>query len=185
MPGWREFIEAIFGSFDDIEPECMVDEFNKQQQTGSVRESLETFKELKPYMMIFYSHFPDSYFTACFMSGLKEEIRANRRFLTTAELKARRDKNLCYNYEKSSANTFSSRPLPHPRPLQNPRPRPPSRGFPKPPLPCRHLLRATLGSAKALAGGRTVPEVETLVLTSSIFIGFLSRLNVIMPLNGS
>ncbi|KAK4395971.1 hypothetical protein Sango_1751400 [Sesamum angolense] len=63
------------------EPECMVDEFNKQQQTGSVSEYLETFEELKPYMMIFYSHFPDSYFTASFMSGLKEEIRANVRIM--------------------------------------------------------------------------------------------------------
>ncbi|KAL0313767.1 UNVERIFIED_CONTAM: hypothetical protein Scaly_2902500 [Sesamum calycinum] len=72
MPGWREFIEAIFGSFDDIEPKCMVGEFNKQQQTGSVSEYLETFEELKPYVMIFYSHFPESYFTASFMSGLEE-----------------------------------------------------------------------------------------------------------------
>ena len=60
--------------FVDGTPKEAIEEFNKLMQTGSVAYYLEKFEMLKPLIMPSLPHLQDSYYKACFLSGLKEEI---------------------------------------------------------------------------------------------------------------
>ncbi|KAG8369122.1 hypothetical protein BUALT_Bualt15G0118400 [Buddleja alternifolia] len=108
---WSRFLLALLERFDDIDPELMIGEFNKLQQASSVSQYIEKFEELKSYMLIFNKDFLEEYFTASFISGLREDIKAptfpskppfvpQRKLLTASEMKARREKNLCYNCDE-------------------------------------------------------------------------------------
>ncbi|KAG8388303.1 hypothetical protein BUALT_Bualt02G0111500 [Buddleja alternifolia] len=140
MPTWNQFLQAIYDRFDDTDPELMIGEFNKLHQTGTVTEYLEKFEDLKSHMLLFHREFPEDFFIASFVSGLRDDIQGavlsmkpntlhqaislakkqettklpppkppfkppehsqpTRRLLTAAEMRARREKNLCYNCDE-------------------------------------------------------------------------------------
>ncbi|KAG8391208.1 hypothetical protein BUALT_Bualt01G0163900 [Buddleja alternifolia] len=74
---WSQFLVAILDHFDDIDPELMIGEFNKLQQTSSVSQYIDKFEELESYMLLFNKDFPEEYFTASFISGLREDIKGS------------------------------------------------------------------------------------------------------------
>ncbi|KAG8382322.1 hypothetical protein BUALT_Bualt05G0065400 [Buddleja alternifolia] len=69
--------QTLLERFDDIDPEMMIGEFNKLHQTSSVSQYIERFEELKSYMLIFNKDFPEEYFTASFISGLRDDIKGS------------------------------------------------------------------------------------------------------------
>ncbi|XP_071924950.1 uncharacterized protein [Coffea arabica] len=71
---WLELSTALCIRFGEGSPEEAIEEFNKLVQAGSVAEYLEKFEMLKALVMPSLPHLSDSYYKACFMSGLKEEI---------------------------------------------------------------------------------------------------------------
>ena len=71
---WTELSTAMSIRFGEGSPEEAIEEFNKLVQTGSVADYLEKFEMLKALVMPSLPHLSDSYYKACFMSGLKEEI---------------------------------------------------------------------------------------------------------------
>ncbi|XP_027170262.1 uncharacterized protein LOC113770100 [Coffea eugenioides] len=71
---WEELTTALCVRFGEGKPEEAIEEFNKLTQAGSVADYLEKFEMLKALVMPSLPHLSDSYYKACFMSGLKEEI---------------------------------------------------------------------------------------------------------------
>ncbi|XP_071914038.1 uncharacterized protein [Coffea arabica] len=71
---WTELSTAMSIRFGEGSPEEAIEEFNKLVQTGSVANYLERFEMLKALVMPSLPHLSDSYYKACFMSGLKEVI---------------------------------------------------------------------------------------------------------------
>ncbi|KAG8371357.1 hypothetical protein BUALT_Bualt13G0079300 [Buddleja alternifolia] len=75
LPSWQQFTIAVLECFDDNDPDLIVGNFNKLHQTCSVADYLERFEEMKSHMLIFNKDLPEEFFSANFLSGLKEEIR--------------------------------------------------------------------------------------------------------------
>ncbi|XP_071900910.1 uncharacterized protein [Coffea arabica] len=71
---WTELATALCERFGEGTPEEAIEEFNKLRQEGSVADYLEKFELLKALVMPSLPHLVDSYYKACFLSGLKEEI---------------------------------------------------------------------------------------------------------------
>nr|XP_027102942.1 uncharacterized protein LOC113724214 [Coffea arabica] len=71
---WGELSNALCERFGDGSPEEAIEEFNKLMQSGSVADYLDKFEMLKSLVMSSLPHLQDSYYKACFLSGLKEEI---------------------------------------------------------------------------------------------------------------
>ncbi|KAG8363631.1 hypothetical protein BUALT_Bualt19G0042500 [Buddleja alternifolia] len=74
---WSQFLLALLDKFDDIDRELMIGDFNKIHQTSTVSHYIEQFEELKSYMLIFNKDFPDDYFIASFISGLRKDIKGS------------------------------------------------------------------------------------------------------------
>lgn len=74
----RRFSEA--GWKDEVE------EFNKLQQEGSIREYLKKFEELRALMLLKDHHLTESYFISSFISGVKEKIKPMLRLLKPSSL---------------------------------------------------------------------------------------------------
>nr|XP_027118736.1 uncharacterized protein LOC113735978 [Coffea arabica] len=70
----HEIEENMKAEIGEGSPEEAIEEFNKLVQTGTVADYLEKFEMLKALVMPSLPHLSDSYYKACFMSGLKEEI---------------------------------------------------------------------------------------------------------------
>ncbi|XP_027124419.1 uncharacterized protein [Coffea arabica] len=83
---WTEFGDLLCKRFTDSICKDIVEEFNKLQQGGSVREYQEQFEELKPLMLIKNRNLDENYFISSFISGLKEEIKPMLRMLKPATL---------------------------------------------------------------------------------------------------
>ena len=83
---WTEFGDLLCKRFTDSICKDIVEEFNKLQQVGSVKEYQEQFEELKPLMLIKNRNLDESYFISSFISGLKEEIKPMLRMLKPATL---------------------------------------------------------------------------------------------------
>ncbi|KAG8386103.1 hypothetical protein BUALT_Bualt03G0114200 [Buddleja alternifolia] len=75
LPTWAQFTTAILERFDEHDHELVVGEFNKLQQTSNISTYLERFEELKSYMLIFNKDLPQEFFSASFISGLRDDIR--------------------------------------------------------------------------------------------------------------
>lgn len=72
---WEVFCTAVSQRFGNPNFLDKVDEFNKLQQLGSVKEYQEKFKDLRTLMLLRDSHLTKSYFVSSFISSLKEEIK--------------------------------------------------------------------------------------------------------------
>ncbi|PIN11759.1 hypothetical protein CDL12_15625 [Handroanthus impetiginosus] len=77
LPSWEELVIVVMEKFDDVVPELIYREFNKLQQEGSVAEYYDRFDDLRAQMLMFDKDLKESYFTRCFVSGLKEEIKGS------------------------------------------------------------------------------------------------------------
>ncbi|KAG8380703.1 hypothetical protein BUALT_Bualt06G0043500 [Buddleja alternifolia] len=75
LPNWPEFTSAILDRFDDQDLELIVGEFKKLHQSGTVTDYLDSFEELKSHMLIFNKDLPEEFFSASFISGLREDIK--------------------------------------------------------------------------------------------------------------
>lgn len=73
MVNWNTFKQGIFARFGPDEYEDVVGALAKLRQHSIVREYQEQFEILDNKTL----NLPESFFTSCFISGLKEEIRAN------------------------------------------------------------------------------------------------------------
>ncbi|XP_071933777.1 uncharacterized protein [Coffea arabica] len=71
---WNELSTSLYERFGDGTPEEAIKEFNGLMQTGSIADYLEKFEILKTLVMPSLPHLIDSYYKACFLSDLKEEI---------------------------------------------------------------------------------------------------------------
>ncbi|XP_071933071.1 uncharacterized protein [Coffea arabica] len=71
---WIELATTLCKRFGEGTPEEAIEEFNKLRQEGSIADYLEKFELLKALVMPTLPHLADSYYKACFLSGLKEEI---------------------------------------------------------------------------------------------------------------
>ncbi|PIN13770.1 DNA-directed DNA polymerase [Handroanthus impetiginosus] len=75
LPLWEELVIAVMERFDDMVPELIYGKFNKLQQEGSVAEYYDKVDDLRVQMLMFDKDLKESYFTRCFVSGLKKEIK--------------------------------------------------------------------------------------------------------------
>ncbi|XP_071918724.1 uncharacterized protein [Coffea arabica] len=71
---WTELATTFCGRFGEGTPEEAIEEFNKLRQEGFVADYLEKFELLKALVMPSLPYLADSYYKACFLSGLKDEI---------------------------------------------------------------------------------------------------------------
>ncbi|XP_027071670.2 uncharacterized protein [Coffea arabica] len=72
---WSEFCELLYERFAGKWSRDVVEEFNKLQQKGTVKEYEEKFEELKTLMLIRNPRLDEGYFISSFISGLKNEIK--------------------------------------------------------------------------------------------------------------
>ncbi|KAL0319957.1 UNVERIFIED_CONTAM: Retrovirus-related Pol polyprotein from transposon.6 [Sesamum radiatum] len=130
MPTWSELVIIILRRFEDLDYERVVSEFNMLRHETTVHEYRIKFEELESHMLIFNKNLDESFFMMKFVSGLKEEIKGcvatmnpttldqaivlarrqenmprndnpqPRRFLTEAEVRAKKEKNLCYKCDE-------------------------------------------------------------------------------------
>ena len=117
---WSELSTALCIRFGEGSPEEAIEEFNKLVQSRSVAEYLEKFDMLKALVMPSLPHLSDSYYKACFMSGLKEEVvnmvkMSKPETLTVAiEMAKLQEKNLkaIQKMQKPVSTSFSNQSAP-------------------------------------------------------------------------
>lgn len=83
---WEEFCVDVSRRFGDTGLRDEVEEFNKLQQNGSVRDYQDKFEELRSGMLLLNPTLPESYFISSFISGVKEEIKPMLRLMKPATL---------------------------------------------------------------------------------------------------
>lgn len=72
---WDQFVEIISTRFKELKEASTVTAFNKLKQTGSLREYVGKFEELKACLMLLkWEELSESYFVASFISGLTDEL---------------------------------------------------------------------------------------------------------------
>ncbi|PIN19069.1 hypothetical protein CDL12_08254 [Handroanthus impetiginosus] len=117
LPSWEELVIALMERFDDVIPELIVGEFHKLQQIGSVQDYYEKFDDINgargvkvPGMKSLprVPQHSNSNMVRRFSKPLKPpfstKVESNplvKRLLIAAEMKARREKNLCYNCDET------------------------------------------------------------------------------------
>ncbi|KAK4394129.1 hypothetical protein Sango_1883700 [Sesamum angolense] len=113
---WDELVVNVLESFEDLDNERVVTEFNKLHHETTVNAYMERLKELKDQMLIFNKNLDEEFFMMKFISGLKKEskppykplnknpppktVPQTRRFLIEAEVRAKKKKNFCYRCDE-------------------------------------------------------------------------------------
>jgi len=72
---WEDFVVEVCARFRDELGSCVVDEFNKLKQAGTIEDYLERFEELKSLMLIKNSSLPSDYFIDSFIGGLNDDVK--------------------------------------------------------------------------------------------------------------
>ena len=72
---WEDFVVDLCARFKDDLGSCVIEEFNKLKQTGTIDDYLEEFKELKSQMLIKNPTLPPDYFVASFVGGLDDNVK--------------------------------------------------------------------------------------------------------------
>jgi len=72
---WEDFVVDLGASFKDDLGSCVIEEFNKLKQTGTIDDYLEEFQELKSQMLIKNPTLPPDYFPASFVRGLDDNVK--------------------------------------------------------------------------------------------------------------
>ena len=73
---WEDFVVDVCARFRDELGSQDVEEFNKLNQTGSIDEYLERFKELKSLMQVRNPLLPADYYVDSFVGGLSPQIKS-------------------------------------------------------------------------------------------------------------
>ncbi|TXG71290.1 hypothetical protein EZV62_006225 [Acer yangbiense] len=86
--GWEEFTDSLLVRFLDLEQEDVVGEFQRLKQTSTVTNFQDRFEELQPRLISKNLGLSDEFFLACFVSGLKGEIRNSVKMFHPPDLKS-------------------------------------------------------------------------------------------------
>jgi len=73
---WDTFCSAVFKRFDKDQYQLQLRQLDTLRQTGSVSEYLEHFEQLSHGILLYNTHYDDTYFVTRFLGGLSEEIRS-------------------------------------------------------------------------------------------------------------
>ncbi|XP_026399321.1 uncharacterized protein LOC113295181 [Papaver somniferum] len=74
---WKCFCDNVCARFENPANDNIVGLFNKLTQLTTVEAYFEEFEYLKALLLSVHPHFPESYFIASFIGGLKEELRSS------------------------------------------------------------------------------------------------------------
>ena len=73
---WDKFCAVVFEQFDKDQYHLQLWQLDALKQTGSVSEYLEHFEQLSHGILLYNTHYDDTYFVTRFLGGLQEEIRS-------------------------------------------------------------------------------------------------------------
>jgi hypothetical protein len=73
---WDTFCSTVFDHFDKNQYQLQLRQLDALKQTGLVSEYLERFEQLSHGVLLYNTHYDDTYFVTRFLGGLSEEIRS-------------------------------------------------------------------------------------------------------------
>ncbi|XP_026378796.1 uncharacterized protein LOC113273262 [Papaver somniferum] len=122
---WPYFCNNVCAIFENPAQDNIVGLFNKLAQLTIVDAYFEEFEYYKALLLGIHHDFPESYFIASFIGGLKEEIRSSvlmfdpKKLLHAFSLVRMQEKTLVMQQKKSPLIPPTSTPIPPPKPIQN------------------------------------------------------------------